>query len=188
MTQKQDAIDVLGSEAAALVDELEAATTKAMPDGVVIKAEEPACACGPECACAEPQPQPEAKAEAAPAEAKPAEAAPESFTRGDMERFLKQFVKDFLSSFKSALDERMGPVEAAVGEIATMKARIDALGATETAKVKAAVDNGGDWWEAMMKASVQRQSVPVEGSKGPEQKQPTPDDPFYRIFGGLKKE
>ena len=71
MTQKQDAIDELGGEAAALVDELEAATTKAMPDGVVIKAEETE---------AQPEPQPEAKAEA---EAKPAEES--SFSRGDME-------------------------------------------------------------------------------------------------------
>jgi len=177
MTQKQDAIDVLGEDATALVDELEAATTKAMPDGVVVKAEETE----PE---PQPEPQPEAKAEA------PAEAAPESFTRGDMEKFLKQFVRDFLASFKAALDERMGPVEAAVGEIATMKAQIDALKAEETVKVQKAIDSGGNWWEAMMKASVQRREATVEGKApaGPAEKPPAPDDPFNRMFGGLRKE
>ena len=176
MTQKQDAIDVLGEDATALVDELEAATTKAMPDGVVVKAEETE---------PEPEAQPEAKAEAE----KPAE-APESFTRGDMEKFLKQFVRDFLASFKAALDERMGPVEAAVGEIATMKAQIDALKAEETVKVQKAIDSGGNWWEAMMKASVQRREATVEGKApaGPAEKPPAPDDPFNRMFGGLRKE
>ena len=183
MGQKQDALDVLGEEAKDLVDELEAATTKAMPDGVVVKAEEP-CACGEECKCeepkSEPEPQPEAKAEA---EAKPDEA---SFTRGDMEKFLKQFVKDFLASFKGALDERMGPIEAAVSKLPQMEAQIDALKAEETVKVKAAIDSDGNWWEAMMKASVQRRE-PVEG-KGPVEKPPAPDDPFNRMFGGLRKD
>jgi hypothetical protein len=174
MTQKQDAIDVLGPDGAALVDELEAAKTKSAPDGVVVKAEE-----------AEAQPEPEVKAEAA----KPAaEEAPASFTRGDMEKFLKNFVKEFLASFKSALDERMGPVEAAIGEIATMKAQIDALAAEETVKVKAAIDSpAGAWYETMIKASVQRREAPVEG-KGPAERPPAPDDPFNRMFGGLRKE
>ena len=74
---------------------------------------------------------------------------------------------DFLASFKSALDERMGPVEAAVGEIATMKARIDALGATETAKVKAAVDIVGVWWDSLMTAIGPRRDAQVEGCMGP---------------------
>jgi len=185
MTQAQDALDVLGAESQPLVDELEAATTKAMPEGVVVKAEE--------CAC-EPQPEQKAegegnaeatvKAEGKP-EAKPEAEAEASFSRGDMEKFLKQFVKDFLASFKSAMDERMAPVEAGIGKIEAIEARVNALAATETEKVKAAVDSpSGDWLTEMIKKSVQRQK-PVEGAE-PQAAVDT-SDPFNRLFGGLRK-
>jgi hypothetical protein len=171
MGQKQDALDVLGAEAEELVNELEAATEKSMPEGVVVKAEEP-----------EPEviEEPEAKAEAEkPSEKK--DAGERSITLSELQTLIKQLFE----SFKSNLDERLGPVEAAVGEIAEMKAQIDALGATETEKVKSAIDSGGgDWWQELLKASVQRQQ-PVENA-GPEQKRAAPpDDPFYRMFGGL---
>ena len=171
MGQKQDALDVLGPEGAALVEELEAATTKAMPDGVVVKAEE--------CECKE-EPEPEVKAE-------DKEEAMEKPDKGITLEQLQGLLKQLFESFKANLDERLGPVEAAVTDIAGMKAQIAALGATETEKVKAAVDSGGNWWETLVKASVQRRETPVEG-KGPAENKPAPDDPFNRMFGGLRKE
>jgi len=138
MTQKEDALDVLGLEAASLVDELEAATTKAQPTDAVVKAEgdggEPA------------------------AEA-PADEVPQKMITLEQ---LQNILSQLFESFKSNLDERLGPVEAAVGDIAAIKARVDALGASETEKVKAAVESpGGMWWDQLVKASVQRPKAPV---------------------------
>ena len=164
MTQKEDALDVLGLEAAILVDELESAATKAQPDGSIIKAEgdggEPAA---------------EAPAEEAPANL---------ITLEQLQNILSQLFE----SFKSNLDDRLGPVEAAVGDIAAIKARVEALGASETEKVKAAVESpGGAWWDQLVKTSVQRRPVaPVENA-GPEEKKVNPDDPFYRVFGNLAR-
>jgi hypothetical protein len=187
MTQAQDGVDVLGEENRGLIDELEAAKTKAADPAAVIKAEpECACKCESEQKAAEPAPVVAAVATVK-AEAKPAEPAAEDrpYTRGDMETFLKRFVKEFLSSFKSELDGRLEPVEAAIAEIAAVKARVDALSATETEKVQKAIDSvDGDWLGAMMKASVQRRQTPVE-SAGPKQTADT-SDPFYQTFPGLK--
>ena len=160
MTQKEDALDVLGLEAASLVDDLEAATTKAQPDGTVIKAE--------------------GESGESAAEAPAEEAPPKLITLEQLQNILAQLFE----SFKSNLDDRLGPVEAAVGDIAAIKARVDALGATESEKVKAAVDSGGMWWNELVKASVQRRE-PVKA--GPEEKQSaqTSEDPFYRVFGGI---
>jgi len=163
MTQKEDALDVLGLEAASLVDELEAATTKAQPADAVVKAEgdggEPA------------------------AEAPVDEVPQKMITLEQLQNILSQLFE----SFKSNLDERLGPVEAAVGDIAAIKARVDALGASETEKVKAAVESpGGMWWDQLVKASVQRRTAPVENA-GPEEKKTIPDDPFYRVFGNLAR-
>ena len=163
MTQKQDALDVLGLEAASLVDELEAATTKAQPADAVVKAEGDGG---------------ETAAEA------PAEEVPQKMITLEQ---LQNILSQLFESFKSNLDERLGPVEAAVGDIAAIKARVDALGASETEKVKAAVESpGGMWWDQLVKASVQRRQAPVENA-GPEEKKTTPDDPFYRVFGNLAR-
>ena len=160
MTQKDDALDVLGAEAQPLIDELEAATTKAQPDGTVIKAE--------------------GESGESAAEAPTEEAPPKLITLEQLQNILAQLFE----SFKSNLDDRLGPVEAAMGDIAAIKARVDALGATESEKVKAAVDSGGMWWNELVKASVQRRE-PVKA--GPEEKQAaqSSEDPFYRVFGGI---
>jgi hypothetical protein len=168
MTQKEDALDVLGEEAKDLVDELEEATTKANPEGAIVKTdgEEPEAPDSPE-PIEEPQPA--------------AEPAPDAVTADQ----LRDLLQNLFESFKSNLDERLGPVEAAVGEMAALRAQVDALGATETEKVKAAVDSpGGEWWEMLVRNTVQRREKPVEGPK----ETARTDDPFYQVFPGLRKE
>ena len=168
MSQKTDALDVLGDseEAQALVEELEAATTKALPEGVVVKADE------------EPEAEPEVeKAEVEPEAEEP---QPETVTADQ----LRGIIEQLFTAFGDQLNERLGPMESAVGQIPELKAQIDALATDETEKVKAAIDSDGGWWEQLVKHSVQRRE-PVE-DVGPEQKSSAnPNDPFYRVFGGL---
>jgi len=182
MTQKQDALDVLGEEAADLVNELDAATTKAQPEGAIVKADETEAEC-PACEA----PQPEQKAEepdAAVPEPVGGELTPEP--DGLTMEQLESIVQHLFETFGKTLDERFAPVEAAVEQVEAIKARVDALGASETEKVKAAIDSpAGDWWTELVKNSVQRREAPVKG--GPEQVTDT-SDPFYTVFGGLKKE
>jgi hypothetical protein len=168
--QRQDALDVLGAEAEALVNEIEDATVKAMPDGVVIKAEEP-------------EPEPEVKAEGEASESGDGEADAEPTPRTITLEQLQDILAKLFESFKSVLDERMAPLEASISQVAELKAAVEALGATETEKVKAAVDGGGDWWSQLVKNSVQRRE-PVKG-EGPKETADT-SDPFNRLFGGLK--
>lgn len=176
MTQRQDALDVLGADAQPLVDELEAATVKAVPSAAVVKAEE--CDCT-ECSCAEEKAKPPAK----PAEAEAVD-LPEPEKTLTM-RELKQLLSALFETFGKSLDERLAPIEATTSQIPEIKARVDALGATETEKVKAAIDSGGGWWEQLVKNSVQRrQAAPVEGQR-PQEAIDT-SDPFYKVFGGLK--
>jgi len=186
MTQKQDALDVLGEDATALVNELEEATVgKAMPDGVLVKSDE--------CACAQPEQKAEGEGNA---EEKASPAAPVEATDVLAEvdskkpektltmRELKELLSALFNTFGKSLDERMAPIEAGLGKIEAMEARVNALAATETEKVKAAVDSpSGDWLSEMIKKSVQRQQ-PVKGAE-PES-QPDTSDPFYKVFGGLK--
>jgi len=168
-TQKQDALDVLGEEAAPLVDELEAATTKSMPDGALVKAED------------EPQEeQAEVKAEVEETEPDQ-EQAPPAVT---MEQ-LRDLMESLFGSFRDSLNERLGPVESAVEQVAELKAQVEALGASETEKVKAAIDSqDGDWWQQLVQRSVQRRQ-PVEDHQGPEEKADL-RDPFYAVFPGLR--
>lgn len=189
MTQKQDALDVLGEDAAALVNELEEATIgKAMPAAAIVKAEE--------CACAAPQPEqkaegegnaeakPEAKADAAEAVDALAEVDTKKPEKQLTMRELKEILSALFNTFGKSIDERMAPIEAGLGRIEQVEARVNALAATETEKVKAAVDSpSGDWLSEMIRKSVQRRE-PVKGAE-PEQKTDT-SDPFYAVFGGLK--
>ena len=175
--QKQDALDVLGEEAEELVEELEEATTKAQPDGAIVKGDpdesadveteqEPVVEQAEEKADVEPEPEPDP--------------APEPIT---MEQ-LRSALQTLFESFKDNLNERLEPMEAAVTQVAELKAEIDALGATETEKVKAAIDSdSGSWFEELVKNSVQRRE-PVKG-KGPEEADPK-DGSFYQVFPGLK--
>ena len=171
MTQKQDALDVLGEDAEELINELEEATTKSMPEGAIVKDVEPE---------QEEEPQPEAKAEEE-IEPEP-EDAPLPAQGISMDE-LRGVMETLFASFREVLDERLAPMEAAVGEVAELKAQVDALGATETEKVQAAIDSGGDWWQELVKRSVQRQQ-PVEDQE-PEQEANLDDDPIYRAFPGL---
>jgi ABC-type dipeptide/oligopeptide/nickel transport system ATPase component len=98
---------------------------------------------------------------------------------------LQDVLRKLFETFKGVIDERLGPVEAAVGEIAQIKASIDALAAPETEKVKAAIDSGGDWWTEMIRTSVQRRDDPTVKGAGPQTTVDT-SDPFYSVFGGLK--
>ena len=171
--QKQDALDVLGEDAADLVEELDAATTKAQPDGAVIKAENEE----PEAE----QEQPEAKAEDT--EPEPEEAPPQP-QPVSMEQF-QVALEGLFTSFRDFLNERLAPMEASVAQVAELKAQVDALATDETEKVKAAIDSDGDWFTQLVKNSGQRQE-PVKGNEGPEEKSDT-SDAFYQVFGGLHK-
>ena len=93
-------------------------------------------------------------------------------------------MEGLFTSFRDFLNERLAPMEAAVEQIPELKAQVDALGATETEKVKAAIDSGGGWWDELVKRSVQRRDAPVKGNE-PEEHIDT-SDAFYQVFGGLK--
>ena len=73
-----------------------------------------------------------------------------------------------------------------ITEIAQIKAQVDALSASETEKVKAAIDSDGSWLEQVIKNSVQRRTEPVEDA-GPMEEKGNPDDTFTRMFGGLQR-
>jgi len=167
--QKQDALDVLGEEGAELVAELDAATTKAQPEGAIVKAED----VEPE----QVEEQPEEKADIEPEPE--AEPAPDQLT---MEQ-LQTVIEGLFTAFGEQLNERLAPTEAAIQQVAEMKAQIDALGATETEKVKAAVDSGGDWFTELVKHSVQRRES-VKDQSGPQEKADL-NDPFFKTFPGL---
>jgi hypothetical protein len=172
--QKRDAMDVLGDGAEELVDELEQATTKAQPDGAVIKADEE------QEQAPEQKAEPETEAEPDAEESEPDQAeAPDAVT---MEQ-LRELMQTLFDSFGKAIDERLAPFEKATDDIEALKAQVDALGTTEAEKVKAAIDSDGDWWAQLVKNSVQRRQ-PVEDG-GPQESTDT-GDPFYQVFGGLR--
>jgi hypothetical protein len=166
--QKQDALDVLGEDAAELVAELDAATTKAQPEGAIVKAEDV-------------EPEPEEAAEKADIEPEPEpEPAPDQLT---MEQ-LQSVIEQLFTAFGEQLNERLAPTEAAIQQVAEMKAQIDALGATETEKVQAAIDSGtGDWFTELVKSSVQRRES-VKDQSGPKQAADL-NDPYFKVFPGL---
>jgi len=161
MEQKTDALDVLGDsdEAKGLIEELEEAKGKGLPDGAVVKAEEAEAAEEPE--TVEEETEPEAEEESEPEEE--AE-APEVFSAADMALALKGFT----ASLGEALEGKFGDVEKAISELS---AKIDALSVSEAEKVKAAIDGDGNWLLGLM----QENSVRGGGStvKGGGEETPT---------------
>lgn len=187
MTQMQDAIDVLGEEAQPLIDELEAAKGKAAPAAAVVKADaEPTCACAraavPE-QKAEGEGNAEVKAQPGPAEgAADAEVKPDkTLTMAE----LKKLLGALFDTFGKSITQRLAPIEASVGRIEAIEARVNALAASETEKVQRAIDSpSGDWLTETIRKSVQRRAAPVKGAEP--QTAVDPSDPFYQVWAGLK--
>jgi len=176
MNQKDDALDVLGDsdEAKTLVDELEEAKGKSLPDGAVVKAEE-------EDSDAE---EPQAEEVEEPEVEEEPEQAPEAELLSAAE--MTAVLKTFTESLSDAIDRRLISIDEAVGEL---KSQVEALAASETQKVQAAIESDGGWlWELMRENSVRGKStVKGGGTEEPEEARDE-SDPFYRMFGGLKKE
>jgi len=188
MDQKTDAHDVLGDsdEAKGLIDELEAAKEKGLPDGAVIKADgeldvepqgdpepdadETVGAAGAGASADEPD-------EGGQTDAPAGEPEPKALTQDALAAILK----GLFESFGEQLDKRLEPIEALPKALEALEAQVEALGATEGEKVKAAVDSGGVWWDELVKNSVRGKSA-VEGeAKGPKEKEPNSD--FASMFG-----
>jgi len=157
-SQKQDALDVLGEDAAELVEELEAATTKAMPEGAVVKEAEQEEADSNESG-------PGVKAEEAESVESVDEPEPVDAPQPVTMEGLQVIIAELFSAFGEQLNERLAPMETAAQQVAALKAQVEALGATETEKVQAAVESGGDWWTELVKRSVQRRE-PVKDHQG----------------------
>ena len=174
MNQKDDALDVLGDtdEAKALVDELEEAKGKALPEGALVKAEE----------VEEPEPEqepveaaaePEAEEEVSEPEPEP---APQMFSASEMTAILKTFTE----GLSDAIDARLVTIDEAVQEL---KAQVEALSVEENEKVKAAVDSDGKWlWELMRKNSVRGGST-VKGKGGKEEPEEASGWNFISQYG-----
>jgi len=175
MNQKDDALDVLGDtdEAKALVDELEQAKGKALPDGALVKAEEvaePEPETEPVEAAAEPEVEEEEVAEPEP------EPAPQMFSASEMTAILKTFTE----GLSDAIDARLVTIDEAVQEL---KAQVEALSVEENEKVKAAVDSDGKWlWELMRKNSVRGGST-VKGKGGKEEPEEASGWNFISQYG-----
>lgn len=187
MDQKTDALDVLGDtdEAKGLIDELETAKEKSLPAGALVKADgeldvEPQ---------GEPEPEPEVEAAAPDVEEDEPEAVeaqvtepisepePKALTESRLEAILTGLFK----AFGEQLDQRLKPVEGMTATVETLQAKVEALGASESEKVKAAVDSGGVWWDEMVRNSVRGKSA-VEGeAKGPRETKPKSE--FAQTFG-----
>ncbi len=176
MEQKTDALDVLGDsdEAKALVDELEEAKGKALPDGAVSKADEEEAAEEAE-TDEEETDEPEAEEETESEE----EETPEMLSAADMAVALK----GFSSMLGEVLEGKFKSFETAIDELG---AKVDALSATESDKLKSALDGDGDWlWGLMRDNSVRGDAtVKGKGKKGPREKKDR-SDPFFDMFGGL---
>ena len=174
MEQKTDALDVLGDsdEAKGLVDELEEAKGKALPDGAVSKADEDE---EPETVEVETEPEVEEETEPEPE----VDDAPEMLSAAD----LAVALKSFSSVLGEVLEGKFDGLEKAITEL---DAKLNALSADEAEKVKAAIDGDGDWlWGLMRDNSVRGDSaVKGKGKKGPTEKK-NRSDPFFEMFGGL---
>ena len=178
MEQQTDALDVLGDtdESKALVDELEEAKGKALPDGAVVKADEYESVEEPETVEVEAE-EPEVEEETEPEPE--VEDMPEMLSAADMAVALKSFS----SMLSGVLEGKFDGVEKSIAELG---AKVDALSADEAEKVKAAIDGDGDWlWGLMRDNSVRGDSaVKGKGKEGPKEKKDR-KDPFFEMFGGL---
>lgn len=161
-TLEQDALAVLGE--AGLVKELEEARAEskstAAPDGAVIKADDVP-------ADAEEADDEQEGEEKAPPETESAEPEPvaESAVTLDV-------LKSVVTRIADAVTERLSPVQteikALTDQVAGQQAQIEALATTEGEKVKAAIENDGDWLTKILKGSVQHDNTGVVKGKTPE--------------------
>lgn len=177
-TQKDDALAVLGDDAAGLIDELETAKTKTAAGDVLVKAEDETE--NVEATDVDETETPEQDTtETAETDAEtdgeepetstdePPEPEPKSESVADE---MRAVLGDFVQELGKSIDERLGVLEKSIPErLDEMQARIDALGAGETEKVKAAIDGDGEWWtrlaKTVRKSSVQRERAVEDGAK-----------------------
>ena len=180
-TAKEDALQVLGEDASDIVEEWEKARkkTKTLPDGALIKAkgetemsegenleeqeeeQEQAEMTEPEATTEEPEQEPTEDV---------ADTVEDALTMSALTGALDKI----LPGIATAIDQRFEPLTNAVEALAVksdkLDAQIKALATEESAKVKAALDSDGDWFDRMWGNSVQRSESAVKGEgkeKGP---------------------
>jgi hypothetical protein len=174
-TLAEDARKVLGDDAEGLIEELEAARITAksdsVPDGALIKTEQDTEEVTmpkqeqttTEVAVEEPTDKEEK-------EEQPEEQKPEALSGATIKATVAGVLKEMLPGIGKAIDERLQPIKQSVDKLAT---DMEVIKAEETAKVAAAIDNDGDWYESIWGNSVQRAeqtgAVKGEGVGGPEE-------------------
>lgn len=146
-TQKDDAVNVLGEGSEELIEELEKAKTKSGAEDVVLKAEEEAKVedkVEDKAKDKKDESETETKAEPeAKVESQAAEAAMKSFLTAFMPKFGEQVMARMDAVIKAQVGDRLDQLEAKIG----------ALGATETEKIKAALESN-DWLNSLVDKSL----------------------------------
>ena len=158
-TLEQDALAVLGD--AGLVEEIEGvraeAKSEAVPDGAVIKAEDAESAAEE----ATDEEQTDAAETTEETESTETPAVAESAVTLDL-------LKSVVTGVADSITERLSPLQE---QVKALQGQVKALAATEGEKIKAAIDNDGDWMTEALKGSVQHGDNVVKG-KTPEKEQP----------------
>lgn len=177
-TQKQDALNVLGDEAKDKIEELEKAKVKSGAADALLKAEEEK-EVKPEEKSKDEEPKDEPKGEAE-------SDAPEA------EEAMKSFLTDFMPKFGQQVIERMDiAIKASVEEITerldAMQAKVDAVAADETVKIKAALNNDGDWLEQLVEKSISVQHGDEAVVKGEKVKGTPPASSLEEGYGNPKE-
>jgi hypothetical protein len=168
-TPAEDARAVLGDGSEEIIQELEAVrqTAKAdtIPADALVKTEDDMSdeveETTTEVAVEEP-----VKEEIPEPEEKEPEAA--TLSEATIKAAVAEVVKGMLPGIGTAIDERLKPI---VESVDTLKAEVEVIKTEETAKVAAAIDNDGNWFEKLFGNSVQRTDEgAVKGEmKGPEE-------------------
>lgn len=173
-TQKQDALSVLGEEAEELVDELEKAKVKSKVDkAALLKGEDE-----------EKEKEKKEKPEEEPEEKPEKEPEPAPQPSPEVEAAVKSLLTDFMPRFGDRIVEHVdATIKAQVGDrIEKLEARIEAVAADETAKVKAAMDNPESWIDALAEKSLSVQHGDEAVVKGEKVKE-APAGDFAQAWG-----
>lgn len=178
-TQKDDAVNVLGEGSEELIEELEKAKTKSGAEDAVLKAEEETKVedkVEDKAEDEKDESETETKAEPeAKVESQAAEAAMKSFLTEFMPKFGKQVVDRIDATVKSLVGDRLDKLEA----------KIEAVGASETEKIKAALDNPENWLDNLVEKSlsVQHGNEAVVKGDAEQVKETHQPDEFAEAWG-----
>ena len=174
-TLAEDARAVLGEDADEVVQELEAArTTKGAvaPADALVKAEEDMAD-----EVQETTTEVVVEEDVEEEEEQPEVTEPEALS----EAAVMEIVKGILPGIGEAIEQRLKPL---VESVQSLKAEMEVLKVEETAKVAAAIDNDGNWFDKIFGNSVQRAEGAVKGeTKGPEE---APSGDYQSRYGNQK--